>query len=194
MKAEDKGNLLYFAAHTHAHTTEIVAMGPIKTGFSCILTHLLCLFNSSLQAWEPWQTERTVGPGWDKDSLLSVKAVLPPPLPPPFPSPPSFYSSSFFLLSLLPTSLHTCDMWYVETRGDHRVSSSIPFHLVQLRQGISWNLGLGWWPENSNDPSFLLPLAPMMLGLKTCTHAQLFIWVWEIGTHVPMLEQWTLLL
>lgn len=185
MRAEDKGNLLYLAAHTQARTTKIVATWSIQTSRACTLTHP-CRIGSHSRQKGP-----TCGPRMGKDSLLlSVKALLPPPLLPPLlPSPPSS--------SLPPPSLSIppAYLWYVYvgTRGEHWMSSSIPLCFVHWRQAISQNLDLGWWQEHPDDPAFLMPLAHMKLGLETCAPAWPFMWMWEIWTHVPTLVQWTLL-
>ena len=100
MKPKDKGNLLYFVAHTHAQATKIIAVWSIKTVFSFSLINSAAVPPAGLGA--RW-TERTCGPHADS-LLLTIKAVplpLTPPLPPLLPPHLFIIILTFLLLPLL---------------------------------------------------------------------------------------------
>lgn len=82
-----------------------------------------------------------------------------------------FFSSSMNVCVGLCVVVHVCVVYVcalihvcVEAKGRLPVSYSVMLHLIPLRQGLSLNLGLGWWPGSPQSP----PPSPV-LGL----------WAWE---------------
>jgi hypothetical protein len=59
----------------------------------------------------------------------------------------------------------------------HRLEDAAEYPDLPLRQGLSLNLELGWWPSTI---FFLSPL-PTELGYRpVCSHTQPFTWVLRI--------------
>lgn len=93
------------------------------------------------------------------------------------------------------THIHMRIRWvwlsHTGTRGQTRMSYSLSFHLILLRQVYSPNLVLDWWPAS---PSHLPVSAPHSArGYRHISHTQLLIWLLEVWTQVLTLTQQVLL-
>lgn len=66
------------------------------------------------------------------------------------------------------------------------MSSSVAFHLVPLRQGLSLKQELDWWPASPNNRS--VSTHPQCWSYRhACDHAQLSMWILGVQTQLSVL-------